>query len=223
MANADADTKATRAGNPYSPHLDALRNTGVYRHRDPALRKLRGRHADRPFRGHHTLHFNYFVDLFFVISGYVIANQYLHRVLDHHAVGRFLWRRLARVYPLHIATLTFYLMIALLLALGYVQSDNPTRYPLSDVPAQVLLLHAIDGQRLTFNFPSWSLSAEMVCYLLFPLVAFAALRRPKLILILAIGCAAALTVYSVASAAPPWPEWINKGGAFVRFPHSCSA
>ena len=84
------------------------------------------------------------------------------------STGRFLWRRIARIYPLHLATLAFYVVIALALHSGLARTDNPARYPLSDLPAQLLLLHAVDGERLTFNFPSWSLSAEMFCYLLFP-------------------------------------------------------
>ena len=125
----------------------------------------------------HTRHFNLFVDLFFVVSGFVIARQYLDRVGDAASTGRFLWRRIARIYPLHLATLAFYVVIALALHSGLARTDNPARYPLSDLPAQLLLLHAFDGERLTFNFPSWSLSAEMFCYLLFPLVAAIAARR----------------------------------------------
>ena len=117
----------------------------------------------------HTWHFNLFVDLFFVVSGFVIARQYLDRVGDAASTGRFLWRRIARIYPLHLATLAFYVVFALALHSGIARSDNPARYPFSDLPAQLLLLHAFDGERLTFNFPSWSLSAEMFCYLLFPL------------------------------------------------------
>ena len=60
----------------------------------------------------HTWHFNLFVDLFFVVSGFVIARQYFGRVNDAASVGRFLWRRLARIYPLHLATLAFYLALA---------------------------------------------------------------------------------------------------------------
>ena len=48
----------------------------------------------------HTWHFNLFVDLFFVVSGFVIARQYFGRVDDAASIGRFLWRRLARIYPL---------------------------------------------------------------------------------------------------------------------------
>ena len=127
----------------------------------------------------HTWHFNLFVDLFFVVSGFVIARQYFGRVNDAASIGRFLWRRLARIYPLHLATLAFYMALAGALHFGAARTDNPARYPLSDLPAQFLLLHAFIGERLTFNFPSWSLSAEMFCYLLFPAVALIAQRRKE--------------------------------------------
>jgi peptidoglycan/LPS O-acetylase OafA/YrhL len=107
----------------------------------------------------HTWHFNLFVDLFFVVSGFVIARQYFGRVDDAASIGRFLWRRLARIYPLHLATLAFYIALAGALHFSAARTDNPARYPLSDLPAQFLLLHAFVGERLTFNFPSWSLSA----------------------------------------------------------------
>jgi len=214
----NAGAKPKREGASESPHLDALRILAAvaivilhysnYVEDTPAGR----------FIVTHSWHFNLFVDLFFVISGFVIAAQYSGRVADRHSIGRFLWRRLARIYPLHIATLAFYLAIALLLYFGYVRVDNPERYPLSDLPNQVLLLHAVDGQRLTFNFPSWSLSAEMLCYLLFPLVALVGLRRPMLVVGLALAVVAIMTLYVTLSGAPPWPEWINKGGAVRALP-----
>lgn len=139
-------------------------------------------HAAGRFVLGHTLHFNLFVDLFFVISGFVIASQYLGKVDNFASIGRFIWRRLARIYPLHLATLSFYLVLAVAIHSGLGQTENPSRYPWSDIPAQLLLLHAVDGQRLTFNFPSWSLSAEMVCYAIFPIVALVATRRRELVL-----------------------------------------
>lgn len=215
---ASANAKPKRGGVADSPHLDALRILAAIA---IVILHYSNYVEDTPvgrFIVAHSWHFNLFVDLFFVISGFVIAAQYSGRVGDRHSIGRFLWRRLARIYPLHIATLTFYLAIALLLCLGYVRVDNPARYPLSDLPNQILLLHAIDGQRLTFNFPSWSLSAEMLCYLLFPLVALFSMRRPMLVVMLAIAVAAAMTLYVALSGAPPWPQWINKGGAFRALP-----
>lgn len=213
-----ASAKAKRDSVADSPHLDALRILAAIA---IVILHYANYVEDTPvgrFVVAHSWHFNLFVDLFFVISGFVIAAQYSGRVGDRHSIGRFLWRRLARIYPLHIATLTFYLAIALLLYLGYVRVDNPARYPLADLPNQVFLLHAIDGQRLTFNFPSWSLSAEMLCYLLFPLIALVGLRRPMLVIVLAIAVAAAMTLYVVLSDAPPWPQWINQGGAFRALP-----
>ncbi len=103
------------------------------------------------FMVEHTQHFNLFVDLFFVLSGFVIASQYLGKVDSLPSVRRFIWRRLARIYPLHLATLAFYVVIAIALHFGLAKTDNPARYPLSDIPAQLLLLHAVDGERLTFQ------------------------------------------------------------------------
>lgn len=166
----------------------------------------------------HIQHFNLFVDLFFAISGFVIAKQYLDKVGNNRATARFLWRRAARIYPLHLLTLSFYLVIAAALQLGLARGENPARYPLSDIPAQLLMLHAIFGERLTFNFPSWSLSAEMVCYLLFPLLAAALSRRRVLapavfVVALLANCIAALAMES-----GPWTDWINRGGAFRALP-----
>lgn len=166
----------------------------------------------------HAQHLNLFVDLFFVISGFVIASQYLGKVSNPTSIGRFLWRRLARIYPLHLATLAFYILLAALLQSGLIKTENPARYPLSDIPAQLLLLHAVVGQRLTFNFPSWSLSAEMICYLVFPIIAIIAARHRRPILMLVAISALANTLYGLATDTMPWADWINRGGAFRALP-----
>jgi len=175
-------------------------------------------HPAGRFMVDHTHHFNLFVDLFFVVSGFVIASQYIGKVNDLASVGRFIWRRLARIYPLHLATLAFYLAVAAAIYFGLAKTDNPARYPLSDVPAQLLLLHAVDGQRLTFNFPSWSLSAEIFCYLLFPTVALLAARHKALVIPLVVLPALANSIYVAATGSEPWAEWINKGGIFRALP-----
>lgn len=170
------------------------------------------------FMVEHTFHFNLFVDLFFVVSGFVIARQYLGRVDDAASISRFLWRRIARIYPLHLATLAFYIALAGVLHFGAARTDNPARYPLSDLPAQFLLLHAIIGERLTFNFPSWSLSAEMACYLLFPIIALITRRRIEAIIALVVLSLLANSVWAEATGTAPWTDWINKGGAFRALP-----
>ncbi len=166
----------------------------------------------------HAHHFNWFVDLFFVVSGFVIASQYLDKVGDPPSIGRFIWRRLARIYPLHLATLAFYTVLAVAVHFGLARTDNPARYLLSDIPTQLLLLHAFDGERLTFNFPSWSLSAEMFCYVIFPIMALLAARRQEAVVVLVAILALANILYSAFSESEPWTEWINKGGAFRALP-----
>lgn len=199
-------------------HLDALRiiaaSAVVVLHYSDYVKDIPAGH----FMLEHTLHFNLFVDLFFVVSGFVIASQYLSKVDDFPSIRRFIWRRLARIYPLHLATLAFYLVVAFALYLGLARTDNAARYPLSDLPAQLLLLHALDGQRLTFNFPSWSLSAEMFCYLAFPVVVLLAAQRKSLVLALIVILTAANSVYAATTGTGPWAEWINKGGVFRALP-----
>lgn len=124
------------------------------------------------------------VDLFFVLSGFVLAHVYGPQVLaGRFHYGSFLWARLARVYPLHLACL---LMMVGIWAAGTLvgASFAPEAFDLSHIPAHLLLMQAwgvvnADG----WNFPSWSISAEWFAYLAFPVLfgAVATLRaRPAL-------------------------------------------
>ena len=46
------------------------------------------------------------VELFFVLSGFILSHVYLHAFAEKRFSYRgFLWARIARVYPLHIFTL----------------------------------------------------------------------------------------------------------------------
>ncbi len=199
-------------------HLDALRIIAagavvILHYSDYVKNQAAGR-----FIYEHTQHFNLFVDLFFVISGFVIASQYMDKVDSIRSVSRFLWRRLARIYPLHLATLAFYLIVAAAIHGNLANAGNSARYPLSDLPAQLLLLHALIGERLTFNFPSWSLSAETFCYVIFPLLALITARRRNLLLPLIAILIALNALFASATGTGPWASWINHGGVFRAFP-----
>jgi peptidoglycan/LPS O-acetylase OafA/YrhL len=207
------DSNASRA-----PQLDALRIIAAIAVVVLHYAEYTKDNAAARFVFDHVQHFNLFVDLFFVISGFVIAKQYVARVDSHEGVVRFLWRRIARIYPLHLLTLAFYLAIAFALQLGVARGENPARYPLTDIPAQLLMLHALVGERLTFNFPSWSLSAEMFCYALFPLLAAAGARRRSSVVVLLLALVVANSVCAVALRDGPWTDWINRGGVFRALP-----
>jgi peptidoglycan/LPS O-acetylase OafA/YrhL len=118
------------------------------------------------------------VDLFFMMSGYVMALNYHGWFTDTPASGgaggryrRFLLLRLARIYPLHLATLLLCLSTPLALALFSQHFTVPYRFTALNFVWNLLLLNnsALTGI-LSWNVPSWSISVEFVAYLLFPLL-----------------------------------------------------
>lgn len=145
------------------------------------------------------------VDFFFLLSGFVIWMRYAERLRGGDTAARldFLWRRLARVWPLHIAVLGYAVVVALVLA-ATGRHDAAT-FPFAELPLHALLLQNWGFTRdLTWNDPAWSISCEAAAYLLFPLlVALADWRRvatPMLLLAIA-GLFALLHVAMAASGA----------------------
>lgn len=118
-----------------------------------------------------TSSFSYAVDLFFVISGIVIAHVYGKDWNLRRDYGSFLKNRIARIYPLHLATLLFYVVIGCLVVGGLLNAANADKYNFADLIPNLLLVHAWGfAQGFSFNYVSWSVSAEFFVYLLFPLV-----------------------------------------------------
>lgn len=130
------------------------------------------------------------VDLFFVLSGFILSYVYLHGFGEgRFKYGQFVIHRLARVYPLHIATLLFTLLLIGAAAIkGVTLDDNAANW--AALPAHLTLTQAWGlAPTASFNHPSWSISAEWFAYLAFPAVAFLAWRlrdRPIVAVSLAI-------------------------------------
>jgi peptidoglycan/LPS O-acetylase OafA/YrhL len=123
------------------------------------------------------LGFNRGVDFFFVLSGFIIAHNYSNRIPDLASYARFLRKRLARIYPLHLLTLLIVVAMYLVAKRVGIAIKDPTHYQWNYIPEQLLLLHAwgIDD-RLSFNDVSWSISAEWFLYLIFPVLSAIILR-----------------------------------------------
>jgi peptidoglycan/LPS O-acetylase OafA/YrhL len=123
----------------------------------------------------HTRKFAYFTDVFFVISGFFLARSNMDLGLGKDDLTRFFGLRIARIYPLHLACLAFYVAIATIAALGVLSPDNPARYDFGQILPNMLLIHSWGvGDSFSFNFVSWSLSALWLMYLVYPLTAFLA-------------------------------------------------
>lgn len=138
------------------------------------------------------------VDLFFVMSGFIIALNYRKdfRADAGHAYGRFMLLRLARIYPLHIVMLGILVLTTALLSLAHGQ--NEFRH-LGYLAMSVVLIQSwgFTGD-IGWNVPSWSISTEMFAYLAFPVLAWLVERLPGRIGAL-VGIALALTLLAIGA------------------------
>jgi peptidoglycan/LPS O-acetylase OafA/YrhL len=115
-----------------------------------------------------TAQFYLFVDFFFILSGFVIAHTYAHRVNSRTNIATFLRRRVARIYPLYALTLAIYTG-SLVLRL----SSHPENYNTPWILSQFAMASSWSlNATLPLNYPSWSISVEWTMYLLFPGIAF---------------------------------------------------
>lgn len=110
------------------------------------------------------------VDLFFVLSGFVMAMAYADWFTGRWSARTYLAfvaRRIARLWPLHAAVLCAMLAADALSGAWWVWPRM--------IAANALLVQAW-GLSVSLNVPSWSISTEFAAYLLFPVLLAAAHR-----------------------------------------------
>ena len=119
------------------------------------------------------------VDLFFIMSGFIIYHVY-GEIFKHNiqtvSFNKYIRARLARVYPLHIITLILTIILVVSQHFKWDEFFNPRAIPTHVLMLQSFGLHSI----YTWNVPAWSISAEFVAYIIFPVFAFV-LYRSKII------------------------------------------
>ncbi len=108
-------------------------------------------------------------DFFLILSGYVLGRAYGASTLSGHITpARFWLRRAARVWPGHLMVLAAMAVLVLILNAIGTDAHKPSRFAWDQLPAQALLIHAWGAPSDGWNLPSWSLSALIVCYAIFP-------------------------------------------------------
>lgn len=115
------------------------------------------------------------VELFFVLSGFVIYNAYANKITSTKDLFRFQFLRFGRLYPVHFIFLIAFILIeiAKYLAqskLGITPNTQPFRVNnLTAIFQQIFLIQAIGPTHniTTFNGPAWSISVEFYTYLIF--------------------------------------------------------
>ncbi|MDQ2721181.1 MAG: acyltransferase [Bacteroidota bacterium] len=119
------------------------------------------------------------VDLFFIMSGFIIMHVYKDNFaaeVSFRSFKKYILARFARIYPLHLFTLLF------MVAVFYISRapSNPIDNPAA-IPTNIFLLHSFGIHRVfTWNVPSWSISAEWWAYVLFPLLCLFIFKKRKL-------------------------------------------
>jgi peptidoglycan/LPS O-acetylase OafA/YrhL len=161
------------------------------------------------------------LDMFMMISGFLIMFRYIDRLLvEPGSYVRFIWRRLARFYPLYFLTLLYFVMVGVAVHLGLIGSAAVGRYDFSALPANLLLVQGWGfTDTLTFNYVAWTLSAEWFCYLALPVivVTYRRLGVPGLIALLAVTLAA--LEIATATGVMPFSTWMaaDTWGAYRAF------
>ncbi len=118
------------------------------------------------------------VDMFFVLSGFVISLNYRRWFADgvRERWARFVGLRLVRIYPLHLFILVAYLVDPLAVFLWSTRRDLG-QFSVRDYVESLFLVQAWGmSPKLTWNVPAWSISAEWFVYLVFPMMAFGSTR-----------------------------------------------
>lgn len=145
-------------------------------------------------RGHFFIRESYvFVDFFFVLSGFVISYNY-HQLSDAKGFSVYIKKRLIRLYPLLFYTTTVYLCYLLFVNVGIKQYFPGLNHLISSTDAAnipSMLFKYMDtlfmtnatpllGSTRGINDPSWSISAEMISYLVFGLISLTSIHKKRI-------------------------------------------
>ena len=145
------------------------------------------------------------VTLFFVLSGFVLVYTYGPVGPGHIHIRSFLSARVARLFPVYLAALVIALPEFVHTALPRAGSPGLAAGDSAVIVATTprMLQAWLPRIGCSWNCPGWSLSAEALFYLLFPLFALLLYwRRPRTLLLSAIGAFALALVCAELRAIP---------------------
>lgn len=163
------------------------------------------------------------VDLFFILSGFVLAWNYLDRMGPSWSTRdtlHFLWMRLARVWPVYLVTLHLAaLWIIFTLYVGRFPSEYADTLTATSYIRQLFLVQLwfqpyFDGS--SWDGPAWSISAEWLAYLVFGFLALVVFRmasatRARSLLLLSFAATLPPVMFLLASGQfyTPW-SWLPR-------------
>ena len=165
-----------------------------------------------PDVGHKITAGYYGVDLFFVISGFLITNILLNSKGAFLAsYGKFVGRRTLRIFPL------YYLTIGFMLAVGYEPCRESLLY---------LATYTFNYAWIRFDLPMgylthfWSLAVEEQFYLFWPFLVLSFRKRPRILFFLT-GAIVSLCFYQLTTSYFEMVAPYNFVGLFPRAGSLC--
>jgi peptidoglycan/LPS O-acetylase OafA/YrhL len=161
------------------------------------------------------------LDMFLMVSGFLIMFRYADTLMvERGSYLKFIARRLARFYPLYLATLVYFVLVGVAVHMDLIGSSAEGRYDWSTLPANILLIQGWGfTDTLTFNYVGWTLSAEWFCYLTLPVVVLAHRRYGLGGLAVLIGLTILALELAVAAGIIPFSSWqvADTWGAYRAF------
>lgn len=169
-----------------------MKNTANQKHRFEVLDMFRGIFASLVFLFHlgpfadtpiinnsFIENADMFVDFFFVLSGFVIAYSY-QSIATWQEFRLFMTKRIYRIYPLHFVMLLAFAFMEVAKALlsPYIKVNNLVN-PANNILTFFSSLFLVNStpipgvKDVSWNIPSWSISAEMISYIVFGLLLVA--------------------------------------------------
>jgi peptidoglycan/LPS O-acetylase OafA/YrhL len=141
------------------------------------------------------------VDFFLVLSGFIMAYKY-HDAFRDGARAQFfdfLAKRIARIFPLHAFVMLAYIAIPVTLSATGREYDQ-AQFGLYQFVCKFLLIDLWTFDQISWkswNVPSWTISAELLAYVLFPILMyrFQRLRKYLVPAVLAGACFALAIAY----------------------------
>jgi peptidoglycan/LPS O-acetylase OafA/YrhL len=156
------------------------------------------------------------VDLFFILSGYVIGFAYEPRLAAGMTPVTFLRQRLIRLYPLYFLGLIVGALAFAVAAFG--DAQKMTNVGLSLIP-QLFMLPSPDlngsGDLYPLNMPSWTLLFELFANIVFVLI-WKRLTTPVLVAITALAAVVLAVCTFSYGTLDQGPSWFNFWGGFAR-------
>jgi len=154
------------------------------------------------------------VDMFFMLSGYVIGLTYRDAFDSGHLknYASFMLKRVARLYPAYLAIGLLYVAK---IAAGLSGQDTLSMFSPSDIVGNLLMMTGWGLHIHPLMGVAWAASAEMGSYLLVPLLMLLTIRRSPLLCGLTVVAAlAAIYMVSISGRGSAGPLDVTNGNSF---------